>query len=62
MSNSLADLNKHLFAQLDRLADPNLDADQIEAEVARADAIAGLSDNVLRSADISLKAAKPCWQ
>jgi len=58
MSNSLADLNAHLFAQLDRLADTNLDADGIEREVARAGAIAELSDKVLHGADTSLKAAK----
>ena len=56
MSN-LSDLNNHLFAQLDRLAKDDLDADEIEREVKRADAIVDVSDQVLRIADTSLKAA-----
>jgi hypothetical protein len=56
--NSLGDLNNHLFAQLDRLADESLDAEAIEREVKRADAIVDLSGEVLRIADTGLKAAK----
>jgi hypothetical protein len=36
---SLSDLKSHLFAQIDRLADGTLDADGIEREVMRAEAI-----------------------
>ena len=57
MSN-LSDLNNHLFSQLDRLAKGNLDADEIEREVKRAGAIVEVSDQVLRIADTSLKAAR----
>ena len=58
MKNKLTDLNNHLFAQLERLADEDLDADAIEREVKRADAIVEVSDQVLRIADTSLKAAR----
>jgi hypothetical protein len=58
MKNKLSDLNDHLFAQLERLADEDLDAETIEREVARADAIVEVSDQVLRIADTGLKAAK----
>lgn len=58
MSSNLSDLNNHLFNQLERLADKDLDADALENEVKRADAIVDLSDQVLRIADTSLKAAK----
>lgn len=58
MKNKLSDLNDHLFAQLERLADEDLDTDQIAKEVARAEAIADLSDKVLRVADTGIKAAK----
>ena len=58
MKNKLADLNNHLFAQLERLADDTLDPEAVEREVKRTDAIVDLSDQVLRIADTSLKAAK----
>lgn len=58
MKNKLTDLNNHLFAQLERLADEDLAPDQIEQEVRRADAIVDLSEQVLQIANTGLKAAK----
>lgn len=58
MKHSLSDLNAHLFAQLDRLAQPDLDADRIEQEVKRADAIVALADQVTENAKLQLQAAK----
>lgn len=56
MKNKLADLNNHLFAQLERLSEEGLDAETIEREAKRADAIVALSDQILRGADLNLKA------
>lgn len=58
MSGKLSDLNTHLFAALDRLADPGLSAEEIEAEVKRADAIVGLADQVIENAKTTLVAAR----
>ncbi|MEP3297602.1 MAG: hypothetical protein ABJO27_14215 [Pseudoruegeria sp.] len=58
MSNSLQDLNKHLFDQLHRLSNTDLDADQIELEAKRAEAIVAISDQSTKIADLSIKAAK----
>ncbi len=58
MPNNMSDLNNHLFAQLERLADESLTADQIEQEVKRANAIVSLADQVSKNADLQLKAAK----
>lgn len=58
MKNKLSDLNNHLFAQIERLSDDDLSAESIEAEVKRAEAIVDISDQVLRIADVGLKAAK----
>lgn len=58
MKNKLTDLNNHLFAQLERLADEDLSPEDVEREVKRADAIVEVSDQVLRIADTGLKAAK----
>jgi hypothetical protein len=57
VKNKLSDLNNHLFAQLERLGEEDLTAEQIEAEAKRADAIVDLSDQILRNADLHLKAA-----
>lgn len=57
MKNKLADLNDHLFAQLERLGEEGLTAEQISQEVQRADAIVGVADQIARTADLQLKAA-----
>ncbi len=57
MKNKLSDLNNHLFAQLERLGEEGLTVEQIEAEAKRADAIVDISDQILRNADLHLKAA-----
>ncbi len=56
--NRLSDLNDHLFAQLERLGQDDLTVEQIEAEVARSEAIIGVSTQVMKNADIHLKAAQ----
>lgn len=57
MKNKLDDLNNHLFAQLERLSEEGLSAEQIEQEVKRADAIVDISEQIIRNADLHLKAA-----
>jgi hypothetical protein len=56
MKNKLTDLNNHLFAQLERLSDEDLTAEQIEQEVKRAKAVVGVSGQIVRNADLQLKA------
>jgi hypothetical protein len=58
MSNNLATLNGHLFAQLDRLGQAGMTPEQIETEAKRAEAIVKLADQVTGNADLQLKAAK----
>lgn len=57
MKNKLTDLNNHLFAQLERLSDEGLSAEQIELECQRADAIVAVSDQILQGANTQLKSA-----
>lgn len=57
MKNKLTDLNDHLFAQLERLGDEDLSPEQIESEAKRAEAIVNVADQVIRNADLQLKAA-----
>ena len=58
MKNKLTDLNDHLFAQLERLSDEDLDAEALEREVKRADAMVDVADKITANADLQLKAAK----
>lgn len=58
MKNKLTDLNDHLFAQLERLGDESLTAEQITNEVQRTDAIVSIADQIVRNADIQLKAVQ----
>ncbi|TXC73933.1 hypothetical protein FSZ31_04220 [Sphingorhabdus soli] len=58
MKNKLTDLNDHLFAQIERLSDEDLTAEQIEIESKRADAIVDVADKIIGGAALQLKAVK----
>ena len=56
MSNQLSDLNNSLFAQLDRLNNNDLTGDALSIEITRAKAICNVSTEIIKTADLSLKA------
>ena len=58
MSGTLADLNAHLFAQLERLDIEELSPEKIEAEVKRTDAIVAVADRITENSKVQLAAAK----
>jgi hypothetical protein len=58
MKNKLADLNDHLFAQLERLSEEGMPAERIELEVKRGEAIVAVADQVIRNAALQVAAAK----
>lgn len=58
MKNKLSDLNDHLFAQLERLGDEDLSAEDIQREVTRAEAIVKVADQIVGSATVQLKAVQ----
>ncbi len=58
MKNKIGDLNNHLFAQLERLGDETLTTEQVETEIRRTEAIVAVSEQLIRSAHVSLKAAE----
>lgn len=58
MGRSLQDLNAHLFEQLDRVSNSDLSGEDLQREIERSEAMAKISDQVLKGADVSLKAAK----
>lgn len=58
MKNHLSDLSNHLFAQLERLSDEDMSADDIEREATRAEAIVTVADQITRAAGLQLRAAQ----
>ena len=57
-SNTLMDLNNHLFAELERLGDEDLTQEELEKEIARADAITKVGNVLVNNAKTALEATK----
>ncbi|PLW79088.1 hypothetical protein [Cohaesibacter celericrescens] len=55
MQNKLSDLNNHLFMQLERLGDEELDQEGIEKEVARTGALVSVTDQIIKNAALQVK-------
>jgi len=51
MKNGLIDLNNHLFAQIERLSDGELSADQLNREIDRTKAICHVSTQIINNAN-----------
>lgn len=58
MQNTLGDLNNHLFAQLERLGDEELQGDKLHEEISRAKSITGVAEQIIANGDLVLKAIK----
>ena len=58
MKNTLADLNNHLFAQIERLGDEDLKGEELMQEIQRADAITDVATQIISNANLVLKACQ----
>ncbi len=56
MKNTLGDLNNHLFAQIERLSDEDLQGDALEKEIQRAEAVTKVSGQIIANGSLLLKA------
>lgn len=56
MKNTLTDLNNHLFAQMERLSDEDLNGEALEQELKRTDAIKNISKEIISNAQLALDA------
>jgi hypothetical protein len=56
--NKLSDLNDHLFAQIERLADEALTPEQVDKEAKRGKAIVAAADQIIKNAALQVEAAK----
>lgn len=62
MKNKLSDLNNHLFAQMERLSDEDLEGDELKAELERSKAISGIAKDIVSNASLALKVQKAVWE
>ena len=58
MRNKLTDLNDHLFAQMERLGDEDLDKESLALELARAKGMSEISREIVGNARLVLDAHK----
>jgi hypothetical protein len=56
--NKIADLNNHLFAQLERLNDETIKPEKMELEIKKAAAISKVASQIINSNKLVLDAAK----
>jgi hypothetical protein len=55
MKNHLVDLHNHLFAQIERLGDEDLNYVEFANEVARADAIVNIAGQIVANANVIME-------
>ncbi len=54
--NTLSDLNNHLFMQLERLNEEDLNGEKLQEEIARARAISNLAAQIINNGSLVLRA------
>lgn len=58
MKNKLVDLNDHLFAQLERLSDEDLEGEKLQTEITRAKAVTDVASKIIANGSLVLNAQK----
>lgn len=56
--NTLGDLNNHLFEQLEKMADDDLEGGRLDDEIRRTEAIAKIGEQIIKNGELQLKAMK----
>lgn len=55
MKNTLSDLNNHLFEQLERLNDEDLNEEQLDRELRRAEGMTKVAEQIIRNGELAYK-------
>lgn len=58
MKNKLSDLNNHLFAQLERLGNEELEGEALKSELSRSNAITSVAKEIISNGRLILDAQK----
>ncbi len=58
MKNTLGDLNNHLFAQLERLGDEELEGEKLQEEIERSKAVTAIACQIISNGNLVLQAEK----
>ena len=58
MKNTLTDLNNHLFEQLERLNDDELDDAQLDKELRRAEGMTKVATQIIKEEDVDVAVDK----
>lgn len=56
VKNTLGDLNNHLFAQLEKLGDEDLEGDVLDMEIKRSEAMAKIGEQIIKTGELQFKA------
>ncbi len=56
--NKMADLNNHLFMQLERLNEEDLKGDALKEEIVRAKAVSGVANQIINNARVCIDGMK----
>jgi hypothetical protein len=54
--NTLTDLNNHLFMQLERLNEEDLEGEKLQEEISRAKAVSNLAAQIINNGSLVLRA------
>ena len=58
MKNTLGDLNNYLFEQLNAITNKDLEGEKLEEEIKRTEAVAKISDQIIKNGELQYKAMK----
>ncbi len=58
MKNKITDLNDHLFAQLERLSDEDLNDSELEREIERSKAVTSVAEKIISNGKLALDATR----